>query len=164
MSQPCQHGSQIQPVPPGAHVCEACARTGDGWVSLRQCLTCGVTLCCDSSPNRHMSAMHWPQTGHPVIRPVDLEGQDWTWCLADAAMIRETPDGWQTYDPFLEAGRWYADQHLANGGSPVPGDDFHTEDGFALGAWFAHVRELHANGALEPEDEAALPRYATWHW
>src|SRR5450756_1545676 len=35
------------------HECEECIKTGDGWVNLRTCQTCGATLCCDSSPNRH---------------------------------------------------------------------------------------------------------------
>jgi hypothetical protein len=35
------------------YACDECVKTGDSWVHLRTCQTCGVTLCCDSSPNRH---------------------------------------------------------------------------------------------------------------
>ena len=34
---------------------KTCVKIGARWVHLRTCQTCGVTLCCDSSPNRHAS-------------------------------------------------------------------------------------------------------------
>ena len=46
------------------HVCEECIKTGDSWVHLRTCQTCGITLCCDSSPNRH-ATRHAQASGHP---------------------------------------------------------------------------------------------------
>ncbi len=36
--------------------CEECLKTGDRWMHLRVCRTCGKVGCCDSSPNRHASA------------------------------------------------------------------------------------------------------------
>ena len=33
--------------------CEECVKMGARWVHLRTCQDCGVTLCCDSSPNQH---------------------------------------------------------------------------------------------------------------
>src|SRR2546430_4501620 len=35
--------------------CAECVKIGAEWVHLRTCQQCGVTLCCDSSPNRHAS-------------------------------------------------------------------------------------------------------------
>jgi hypothetical protein len=53
MVAPCAEIAGITAVkPPGVRMCEACVMTGDSWVHLRTCQTCGVTLCCDSSPNR----------------------------------------------------------------------------------------------------------------
>lgn len=52
--------------PPRVHVCEACMRTGDPWVHLRTYQACGVTLCCDSSPNKRASK-HARSSHHPVI-------------------------------------------------------------------------------------------------
>ena len=40
---------------PRVRICEECVKTGDRWVHLRTCQTCGATLCCDASPNRHAS-------------------------------------------------------------------------------------------------------------
>lgn len=61
--------------------CEECVKTGSDWVHLRTCQTCGVTLCCDSSPNRHMTA-HFQKTGHPVVISAE-RGEKWAWCYAD---------------------------------------------------------------------------------
>jgi hypothetical protein len=53
---------------PSANGCEDCLRTGDSWVHLRLCMTCGHVGCCDSSPNRHATA-HWHgNREHPIIR------------------------------------------------------------------------------------------------
>jgi len=61
--------------------CEECMKTGDDWVHLRTCQTCGVTLCCDDSPNRHMTK-HYHKTHHPVIISAE-PGEQWLWCYAD---------------------------------------------------------------------------------
>ena len=50
----------------GAYQCEECIALGASWVHLRTCQTCGLTLCCDSSPNQHATA-HYHRTGHPVV-------------------------------------------------------------------------------------------------
>ncbi len=69
---------------PRAHVCETCVKTGDRWVHLRTCQTCGVTLCCDSSPNRHASK-HARASGHPVIASAE-PGERWLYCYVDEAV------------------------------------------------------------------------------
>ena len=64
--------------PPRAYVCEACIDTGEEWVHLRTCQACGVTLCCDSSPNQHASD-HAQTSGHPVIASAE-PGERWLYC------------------------------------------------------------------------------------
>lgn len=66
--------------------CEACAETGDSWVHLRTCQTCGVTLCCDSSQNKHATA-HFKATGHEVIISAE-PNEKWAWCYADEKIVR----------------------------------------------------------------------------
>jgi uncharacterized UBP type Zn finger protein len=78
---------------PSARGCEECLRTGDDWVHLRICLTCGHVGCCDSSKNRHARA-HFHGTGHPVMRSIE-RGDRWAWCFVDevtmegSACVRE---------------------------------------------------------------------------
>jgi hypothetical protein len=67
--------------PPRVHVCEVCVTTGDRWVHLRTCQTCGVTLCCDSSPNKHASK-HARSSHHPVIASAE-PGERWLYCYND---------------------------------------------------------------------------------
>ena len=66
---------------PHERVCEACVKTGAHWLHLRTCQTCGVTLCCDSSPNRHASA-HAHAAKHPVIASAE-PGERWLYCYSD---------------------------------------------------------------------------------
>ena len=66
------------------HVCEECLKTGSRWVHLRTCQTCGVTLCCDSSPNRHASK-HALATAHPVVMSAE-PGERWLYCYPDEAL------------------------------------------------------------------------------
>ncbi len=63
------------------YVCEECIKTGSDWVHLRTCQTCGVTLCCDESPNAHMTK-HFHKTKHPVIISSE-PGERWMWCYLD---------------------------------------------------------------------------------
>jgi len=59
--------------------CEDCVRTGDQWVHLRTCQTCGGTRCCDSSPNQHASK-HARSTSHPVTNSAE-PGESWLYCF-----------------------------------------------------------------------------------
>ena len=63
--------------------CEECVRIGSSWMHLRTCQQCGVTLCCDSSPNRHASG-HARASGHPVIASAE-PGERWLYCYPDDA-------------------------------------------------------------------------------
>ena len=65
--------------------CEQCVKLGSEWVHLRTCQSCGVTLCCDSSPNRHASA-HARSTGHAVICSAE-PGERWLYCYSDDAFV-----------------------------------------------------------------------------
>ena len=163
MHEACPHAADaIADVPPPLEVCEACVEIGSTWVHLRQCRTCGRTLCCNDSPNRHMTA-HYGETGHPVMRGAG-PGEQWTWCFPDEAMIRDTGDGWETYDPFLDAGMTMAARHLGTNGDPRPAEDYLTRQGFPLGEWFAYVREEHERGDLDPRDVAELEAIPGWTW
>jgi uncharacterized UBP type Zn finger protein len=66
--------------------CKECLKTGDRWVHLRMCLTCGKIGCCDSSPNKHASA-HARETDHPIICSAEA-GEDWSWCYVDEIAFR----------------------------------------------------------------------------
>ncbi len=65
--------------------CEECVRIGATWVHLRTCQECGVTLCCDSSPNQHASK-HAHSIGHPVIASAQV-GERWLYCYVDEAFV-----------------------------------------------------------------------------
>ena len=65
-------------------VCEECIKTGSSWMHLRTCQTCGVTLCCDSSPNKHMTK-HYHKTSHPVVISAET-GERWLWCYKHELM------------------------------------------------------------------------------
>jgi len=63
--------------------CEESIKIGSEWVHLRTCQTCGFTLCCDSSPNRHASK-HARAVNHPVIASAE-PGERWLFCFPDDA-------------------------------------------------------------------------------
>lgn len=80
----CSHLSEVKEIKQAKeHVCEECVKTGSRWVHLRTCQTCGVTLCCDSSPNKHASK-HSHETGHPVIASAE-PGERWVYCYVDGS-------------------------------------------------------------------------------
>jgi hypothetical protein len=82
MPSPCADIEAVTAVRTSAgRACEECVKTGDRWVHLRTCQTCGVTLCCDSSPNRHATA-HARGSGHPVIASAE-PGERWLYCYVD---------------------------------------------------------------------------------
>ena len=81
----CSHLGMIRPVRPSARGCEDCLRSGDTWVHLRVCLTCGHAGCCDSSKNRHARA-HWKAAGHPLMRSLQ-PGESWAWCFEDETNV-----------------------------------------------------------------------------
>jgi uncharacterized UBP type Zn finger protein len=83
----CDHLTAIDSIIPARHhQCDECIKTGDSWVHLRTCQTCGTTLCCDSSPNRH-ATKHFRASGHPVVTSAE-PGEQWLWCYVDEEMAR----------------------------------------------------------------------------
>lgn len=85
MAEQCTHLDQVHDVTPNTAGCEECLQTGDTWVHLRMCLSCGHVGCCDSSKNRHARA-HFQDTEHAVIQSAQ-PGEDWRWCLADEVPV-----------------------------------------------------------------------------
>lgn len=80
----CGHINSITSVKaPQRRECDECVKIHSRWLHLRTCQTCGVTLCCDSSPNKHASA-HAGATAHPVIASAE-PGERWLYCYPDEA-------------------------------------------------------------------------------
>ena|SRR5579884_1531944 len=77
----CEHIRAAQDLPVSKHFCEDCIKTGDSWVHLRMCLTCGHVGCCDSSKNKH-ATKHFHSASHPVVRSIE-PGESWGWCYVD---------------------------------------------------------------------------------
>jgi uncharacterized UBP type Zn finger protein len=69
--------------------CEDCLKTGDRWVHLRLCLSCGHVGCCDNSKNKHATA-HFHTVGHPLISSFE-PGEDWGWCYVDEIFLEPAP-------------------------------------------------------------------------
>jgi len=85
MANVCEHLAAITEIKTAVkYECEECVKTGSRWVHLRTCQTCGVTLCCDSSPNKHASK-HAHQSGHPVASSAE-PGEQWVYCYIDDEM------------------------------------------------------------------------------
>jgi len=72
-------------VTPSAKGCEGCLKTGERWVELRMCLSCGHVGCCDSSKGKH-ATKHFEATGHPIMQSVE-PGQSWRWCYVDQVYV-----------------------------------------------------------------------------
>ena len=81
MRHDCTHFHEIVTRDANTDGCEECLQTGDTWVHLRVCLTCGHVGCCDDSKNKH-ATRHFHATGHPVIRSKE-PGETWGWCYVD---------------------------------------------------------------------------------
>ncbi|RYG26812.1 hypothetical protein EON82_01840 [bacterium] len=71
----------MRDVSPSSHGCAECLKTGDTWVHLRMCLTCGHVGCCDFSKNKH-ATKHSLATEHPIVRSVE-PGESWRYCYID---------------------------------------------------------------------------------
>ncbi len=85
MARQCTHTDQIRDVASSARVCAQCLESGDDWVELRLCLSCGHVGCCDSSRNRHASR-HAGDSGHPIVQSFQ-PGESWRWCYVDRVYL-----------------------------------------------------------------------------
>ncbi len=84
----CSHLDQIEIEPPAeVEGCEECLASGDRWVHLRLCLTCGHVGCCDSSKNKH-ATKHFHATRHPIIKSFE-PGEEWGYCYVDDAFFEK---------------------------------------------------------------------------
>lgn len=77
----CPHLAAIKNVSPQTKGCEECLKTGDSWVHLRLCKSCGHVGCCDSSKNKH-ATKHFRETFHPIIKSLE-PGEEWGYCYED---------------------------------------------------------------------------------
>lgn len=81
----CSHLDQIRDGWAGGDACEECLQSGDTWVHLRMCMTCGKVGCCDDSKNKHASK-HFKATQHPIMKSLE-PGEDWMWCFVDETRV-----------------------------------------------------------------------------
>jgi hypothetical protein len=81
----CGHLEWTRQAAPSSRQCDLCVLSGDSWVHLRMCLTCGYVGCCDSSTNHHATA-HFHDSGHPLMRSVE-PGERWRWCFLDQVVL-----------------------------------------------------------------------------
>lgn len=86
----CEHLAAIRAVTPTADGCEDCLKTGDAWVHLRLCKSCGHVGCCDNSVTRHASN-HYQASRHPVIESFE-QGEVWGFCYVDDMFFASLPD------------------------------------------------------------------------
>ena len=91
----CSHLDAIRNPPPRTEGCEECLQTGQKWVAVRKCLTCGHVGCCDSSPGKHARG-HFHDTQHPLIEPIG-PGRYWTWCYLDDDYVDRRSEDAQPY-------------------------------------------------------------------
>ena len=77
----CTHLDSVLTDVPNTKGCEECLKTGDTWVHLRLCRTCGHVGCCDQSKNKH-ATKHFTATRHPIMSSLE-PGEDWSWCYVD---------------------------------------------------------------------------------
>ena len=78
----CTHMGEIRDVEPNTpDGCEECLATGDEWVHLRLCMSCGHVGCCNDSKNKH-ATKHFLGSGHPIMQSFE-PGEDWMYCFRD---------------------------------------------------------------------------------
>ena len=89
MSSQCSHLNFVVTASPNTAGCEECLASGDPWLHLRLCRTCGHVGCCDDSMNKH-ATKHFHSTHHPVIRSFE-PGEEWGYCYVDDVMMDRLP-------------------------------------------------------------------------
>lgn len=88
-NQHCKHLNSVRRVTPSGDGCVECLASGDTWVHLRLCRTCGHVGCCDDSKNRH-ARKHAAADKHPIITSFE-PGEDWSWCFVDEVELDLPP-------------------------------------------------------------------------
>jgi uncharacterized UBP type Zn finger protein len=88
MATECAHVAQVDlHHAANSRGCEECLKSGDTWVHLRVCLSCGHVGCCDSSKNKH-ATKHFHRSKHPMVRSGEA-GENWAWCYVDELFIED---------------------------------------------------------------------------
>ena len=85
IEDPCEHIAALSSVVPSGDGCKECLDTGDTWLHLRLCMTCGHVGCCDGSKNKH-ATKHHHASGHPVVKSFE-PGEHWLWCYVDEQLM-----------------------------------------------------------------------------
>ena len=85
MSTRCSHLEEVRTNQPRTSGCEECLKSGDSWVHLRLCRTCGHVGCCDDSKNRH-ATKHFQTTRHAIMSSLE-PGEHWSWCYVDEVVL-----------------------------------------------------------------------------
>jgi len=83
----CTHLERFRIISPKTQGCEECLQSGEDWVHLRMCLSCGHVGCCDDSKNKHATA-HFRSTHHPVIKSLEPD-KSWRWCYIDELLVAD---------------------------------------------------------------------------
>ena len=73
----CAHPDGVRGVTPSADGREDCLRTGNAWVRLRLCESCGHAGP-PRLPKKKHATKHFHATGHPVVKSFGL-GEEWGW-------------------------------------------------------------------------------------
>jgi len=81
IAQKCSHIVSILTTTPISAGCEACLASGDTWVHLRACLSCGTVGCCEDSKNQH-AKKHATNSNHPLVMSIE-PGEQWFYCYPD---------------------------------------------------------------------------------
>ncbi|HSV40742.1 MAG TPA: ATP-binding protein, partial [Nocardioidaceae bacterium] len=81
----CEHLELVENTPKPEGGCAECLLSGDTWVHLRFCVTCGEIGCCNDSKNKH-AARHAQLSGHPVMRSKEPR-ENFAWCFEHALGI-----------------------------------------------------------------------------
>ena len=89
MNARCTHLDTVLIDQPNTNGCEECLRSGDTWVHLRLCRTCGHVGCCNDSKNRH-AQKHFRATSHPIITSI-APGESWSWGFVDEVFMKSLP-------------------------------------------------------------------------
>jgi uncharacterized UBP type Zn finger protein len=81
----CDHLNTVRRVAARSSTCARCRASGERWVRLLVCLTCGWVACSNDSPGAHARA-HYEETDHPVAGELD-PGSAWRWCYVHGRAV-----------------------------------------------------------------------------
>jgi uncharacterized UBP type Zn finger protein len=89
MVESCIHLKSLKAQKAHTKGCEECLKSGDTWVHLRLCMSCGHVGCCDSSKNKH-ATKHFRATEHAIVRSLE-PGEEWGFCYPDDLFFDALP-------------------------------------------------------------------------